>query len=99
MEFVNMLQARQVLEVLLSRGGDFGEIYCQSNQYTRIFLDDGKLEEIASGEDSGVALRLVAGEQTFFSSGNAMDLDSLRDQAGRLALARETDGANPGRVG
>jgi len=98
MEFVKTPQARQVLEVLLSRGGDFGEIFCQSNQYTRIFLDDGKLEEITSGEDAGVALRLVAGEQTFFSSGNAMDLDSLRDQAARLARARETDDANPGRV-
>jgi len=90
-------QARRVLETLLSRGGDFGEIYLQSNRYTRITLDDGRLEEILSGEDAGVGLRLVAGERTFFYSGNDLAPPVLEREAARLALALEP-GGGPGRV-
>jgi TldD protein len=97
MDFMDVGQARRILEALLSRGGDFGEIYCQSNQYTRIILDDGKLEEILSGEDSGVAVRLVAGDRTFFYSGNDLDPGALEREASRLAGAMETPG-EPGTV-
>jgi TldD protein len=97
MEFMDAGQARRILEALLSRGGEFGEIYCQSNLYTRITLDDGRLEEILSGEDAGVALRLVAGDRTFFYTGNLLDPDALHGEASRLARAMETEGA-PGGV-
>ena len=82
-------QATRILEALLSRGGDFGEIYLQSNQYTRMSLDDGRLEEILDGEDSGVSLRLVAGDRTFFYSGNQADPALLEREAARLASALE----------
>ena len=97
MDFMDAGEARRILEALLSRGGDFGEIYCQSNLYTRILLDDGKLEEILSGEDSGVALRLMIGDRTFFYSGNSLDPDILQKEAARLAGAVEAAGA-PGKV-
>ena len=90
-------RARRVLETLLSRGGDFAEIYLQSNRYTRITLDDGRLEEILSGEDAGAGLRLVAGERTFFYSGNDLDPGVLDGEAARLALALEP-GGGPGKV-
>jgi TldD protein len=86
-------QVRQILQALLSRGGEFGEIYCQSNEYTRVILDDGKLEEILSGEDGGVALRLVSGERTFFYSGNTRDPAQLVQEALRLASGLESAGS------
>ncbi|PYQ14354.1 MAG: peptidase C69 [Acidobacteria bacterium] len=89
MSFMDEASARRILEVLLSRGGDFGEIYCQANQYTRMSLDDGKLEEILSGEDSGVSMRLVASDRTFFYSGNSLQVATLVTEAGRLARALE----------
>src|SRR2546422_5236939 len=89
MTFMDEASARRILEVLLSRGGDFGEIYCQANQYTRMSLDDGKLEEILSGEDSGVSMRLVASDRTFFYSGNSLQVATLVTEAGRLARALE----------
>ena len=98
MEFVSAEQARRILETLLSRGGEFGEIYGQSNLYTRMVLDDGKLEEITSGEDAGVALRLVEGDRTFFASGNAVDAESLIAQARRLAGALGSGGGKPAPV-
>ncbi len=97
MEFLDAGQARRILEALLSRGGEFGEIYCQANHYTRISLDDGRLEEILSGEDAGFALRLVAGDRTFFYSGNERDPEALHREALRLTAAIEPEGA-PGRV-
>jgi TldD protein len=81
--------ARRILEALLSRGGDFAEIYGQSNQYTRMSLDDGRLEEILAGEDAGVSLRLVAGDRTYFHSGNTVDPEALLSDALRLASAVE----------
>ena len=90
MDFVDVPQARRILEALLSRGGDFGEIYSEMNAYTRIALDDGRLEEISSGVDAGVALRLVDSDRTFFASGNVRDPDSLGELALRLASALDT---------
>src|SRR4029450_7700006 len=85
MLFMNEKSAGRILETLLSRGGDFGEIYCQANQYTRIQLDDGKLEEIVCGEDAGVSLRLISDDRTFFYSGNSLAVETLVEEAARLA--------------
>jgi TldD protein len=87
--FLDEASARRILEALLSRGGDFGEIYCQANQYTRISLDDGRLEEILSGEDAGAALRLVSEDRTFFYSGNTLDPAALAQEAEKLARVME----------
>ncbi|HEV8337519.1 MAG TPA: TldD/PmbA family protein [Candidatus Polarisedimenticolia bacterium] len=93
MSFMEADQAKRILETLLSRGGDFAEVYCQSDEYTRILLDDGKLEEILSGEDAGISLRLVSGDRTFFYSGNDLDPEVLIREAARLAAAVEPGGA------
>jgi len=97
MNLMDESSARRILEALLARGGEFGEIYLQANQYTRIVLDDGKLEEILSGEDSGVSLRLVSNDRTFFYSGNSLDLETLVSEATRLAGALE-EGGKPGPI-
>lgn len=91
MAFLDPERARRVIQALLSRGGDFGEIYHQANLFVRISLDDGKLEEITAGEDAGAALRLVAGDRAFFASGNSEDLGFLLNQAEKLAAALELD--------
>src|SRR5882672_11152345 len=97
MDLMDTEQAKRILEALLSRGGDFAEIYCQWNHYTRITLDDGKLEEVLAGEDAGLALRLVSADRTFFYSGNELAPGALQSEALRLARAVEPAGP-PGRV-
>jgi len=87
--FLDEASAGRILEALLSKGGDFGEIYCQANQYTRISLDDGRLEEILCGEDAGASLRLISEDRTFFYSGNTLDPSALAHEAARLAEALE----------
>jgi TldD protein len=96
MKWMDEASAGAILKALLSRGGDFAEIYGQTNQYTRLSLDDGKLEEIVSGEDAGVSLRLVADDRTFFYSGNDATAESLLQEARRLSEALE--GGPPGRM-
>src|SRR4030095_14432565 len=95
MPFMDEKAAGRVLEILLSRGGDFGEIYCQANQYTRIQLDDGKLEEIVSGEDAGVSLRLISDDRTFFYSGTSLAEEARVEEPARLAGSLE-EGGRPG---
>ncbi|HEU5180845.1 MAG TPA: TldD/PmbA family protein [Candidatus Polarisedimenticolia bacterium] len=96
MKWMDEASAGAILKALLSRGGDFAEIYGQTNQYTRIALDDGKLEEIVSGEDAGISLRLVSEDRTFFYSGNDLAPETLLREARRLAEAVE--GSTPGRM-
>ncbi|MCZ6779147.1 MAG: TldD/PmbA family protein [Acidobacteria bacterium] len=79
--------AARVLRTLLSRGGDFAEIYLQCTQSTRVSYDDGRLDEATTGEDAGVALRLVRGDLTNFSNFNRLDPAAILEEAEALARA------------
>ena len=78
---------RRLIEALLSRGGDFAEVYQEDRCQTSLVFDDGSLESASSGRDGGVALRLVAGDRTFSANGNDTDLDTLLSTARGLAGA------------
>jgi TldD protein len=83
-------QLHQVLDILLSRGGDFAEVYLESTRSHRLTWDDGRLDEAAAGSDRGVGMRIEVGELTYFANGNDTDFDSL------LELARDLAEALPG---
>jgi TldD protein len=78
---------QELLQALLSRGGDFAEVFAERRVNHSCRIDDRSIEEVAAGQDGGVALRLVEGERTLFSSTNRTDADGLRDAARRLAAA------------
>lgn len=75
--------AQEVLERMLSRGGDFAEVFLEEQTATTLRLDDGKIEELVTGVDQGAGFRLVDGEHTHFASSNRIDRESL------LALAED----------
>jgi len=80
-------QLQRLLDTLLSRGGDFAEVYLETNRASRLTWDDGRLDEAAAGTDHGVGLRIEDGELTYFTNGNDCDPESLLDQARELASA------------
>ncbi|MEE9219402.1 MAG: TldD/PmbA family protein [Acidobacteriota bacterium] len=79
--------AARVLRVLLSRGGVFAEVYAQRIESTHVSYDDGRLDEAATGEDAGVALRLIRGGHTHFANFNRLDAGAILEEAQALARA------------
>ncbi|MEW6685466.1 MAG: TldD/PmbA family protein [Candidatus Edwardsbacteria bacterium] len=82
---MNQIQAKQILLTLLSRGGDFAEIYLQEDYSARATFDDGKVEDLVYGKEAGIGLRVVEGEKTYFANTNHLDYKSLLSLAKSLA--------------
>ncbi len=78
---------RRVLAELLSRGGDFAELYAESVRGVGLSWENLTLDEAAAGREGGAGLRLVRGEETLFASGNDLSPDSLLRLASGLASA------------
>lgn len=76
-----------LLETLLRQGGDFAEVFVERRVNQSMRIDDGNIEEVALGEDRGVALRLMDGDRTLFASTNRMDESGLHETASRLSAA------------
>jgi TldD protein len=90
--------AREVLETVLSRGGDSAQLYLERTTGTMLRLDAGRLEEASCGVDQGAGLSLVEGERTLYANGNKVDRESLLRMAERLArshAAAPGGGAQP----
>ena len=78
---------RRVLAELLSRGGDFAELYAESVRGVGLSWENRTLDEAAAGREGGAGLRLVRGEETLFASGNDLSPESLLRLASGLASA------------
>ena len=78
---------QRVLGGALRVGGEFAEIYVEDRRSTSAGLDDGKVEQVTSGRDRGVGIRVVAGETTGFA--HTADLS----EAGLLAAAEAASAA------
>ena len=79
--------AAGVLERALRRGGDFAEVYAEERTSFSLRLEDGKIEDVASGEDRGASVRVVKGATTSFGYTDALDEASLFGLAERLAAS------------
>ncbi len=73
--------ARDVLAELLSRGGDFAEIFAERLRVVTLSYENRLLDEASGGNDVGVGLRLVHGEMTGFANGNDVSATSLHELA------------------
>lgn len=74
-------------------GADYGEAYLEEGSWTSVRLEDGRLQDVTTGSDRGLGLRLLkktgAGVETFFASGPDMDpAGAARLRAGLLTPAR-----------
>ena len=78
-------QLRAVLEALLARGGDYGEVFVEHRRSCALGLDDGRMEDVLAGETFGASLRLVDGETTRFADLIAPSLEELLEAAALLA--------------
>jgi len=74
--------ALEVVDLLLSGGGEFADLYFEDSTFSVLQAEDGRMDKVSSGRERGAGLRLVKGGVTHF--GSTVDASS----EGLLSLAR-----------
>ena len=87
----------RTLGVALSRGGDFAEVFAEDRSSVSARLDDGRVEELATGRSRGVGIRVVRGETTGFAHTADLSERGLA-AAAEAAAAASTQAGEPVRV-
>lgn len=82
-------QLRSILEVLLSCGGDYAEVFIEKRKTCGLGMDNGKMEDISAREVFGVSLQLADKESTCFADLIAPDIDELLVAAKTLAVSQK----------
>ncbi len=78
-------QLRDVLSTLLSRGGDYGEVFAERRRAHALGMDDGRMEDVLASETFGASLRLMDGETTRFADLIAPTFEEMLEAARTLA--------------
>jgi len=77
---------RKLLEIALSRGGEFAEIYLEYTVINTISLDEDKISTATRGLDMGAGFRVLQGEKTGYAFSDDLDFSRLKEAAETAAL-------------
>ena len=80
-------EAKEILDIALSKGGEFAEIFIESRYATTIRYDNGKVEVASYVKDSGFGIRVIDGELTYYASSAGVNLERMRELASSIAEA------------
>ncbi len=78
-------KAGYILSNLLSRGGEYGEIFYESSRTSRMHLENGKIDKVSYGIDEGVGIRLIKDGRTYYGYTTEPTYDNLLQLAKTLA--------------
>lgn len=67
----------QSLQVALSGGGDFADIFIEQRFTTEISCEDNRIERVISGIDRGACVRVISGQRTNFAYTSDLTEESL----------------------
>src|SRR5271155_3777193 len=81
-----------VLGVAMQTGGEFAEVFAEDRRGSAARLDDGRVEDLASGRDRGAGIRVVVGETTGFAYTSDLSETGLRTAAEAAAAAARQGG-------
>ncbi|NPA32696.1 MAG: TldD/PmbA family protein [Aquificae bacterium] len=85
-----------ILSVLMSQGGEYGEIFYERSRTTRMHLEDRKIDKITHGYDEGVGIRLIKNGKNYYGYTTNPTLENLLELAKTLARG---EGHGPVAVG
>ena len=80
------------LRTALRSGGDFAEVFAEDRRATGARLDDGRVEDLASGRERGAGIRVVSGDTTGFAHTSDLSESGLRAAAEAAAAAAHGGG-------
>lgn len=67
---LSKMHVEPILASLLSRGGEYGELFYEEVRTLTVLLEDGKVERVLAGTDAGIGIRLICGGKTFYAYTN-----------------------------
>jgi TldD protein len=82
----------RVLNTSLRSGGEFAEVFAEDRRATGARLDDGRVEDMASGRERGAGIRVVIGETTGFAHTSDLSETGLLAAAEAAAAAARGGG-------
>jgi len=88
---------QRVLGAALSTGAEWAEVFAEDRRSTGAVLDDGKVEELTSGRDRGVGIRVVVGDSTGFAHTSDLSEAALLETA-RIAAQAARGAGEAGRT-
>lgn len=77
------MNGRARLRISPSMQGAWADLFWERSERLRLVLDDGSLEDTTGGVEEGVGIRVIAGDQTYYTS------QSVRHAADVIAAAAE----------
>ncbi|MEW6447046.1 MAG: TldD/PmbA family protein [Bacillota bacterium] len=72
---------KEVLDTALQKGGAFADVFVEERQSTLISLEDGRVERVESGIDSGAGIRVLSGETAAYVYTNDLSKRGLLNAA------------------
>ncbi len=87
------LPVGKILSALLSRGGEYGELFREEVRSLTVLLEDGRVERVVSGADAGIGIRLLFRGRTYYAYTNDFAGEGLLALAGDLSRYAEGGGA------
>ena len=74
-----------ILSTLLSKGGEYAEIFFERSRTTRVKYENGKVDNISHGFDGGVGLRLIKDFKVYYGYTNNPTFENLLELAKIIA--------------
>lgn len=72
---------RKVLDLALSSGGDFAEIFLEHRTYDFVNMEEDIIKETAESVGQGLGIRVLSGDKTGYGYTNDLALDKVRQAA------------------
>jgi TldD protein len=85
-----MLDTELQLELIkkaLSNGGEYADLFVEHRRQTSLVLEDGKLEKIITGSDTGAGIRLIYNGRTSYAFSNDLTKETLMRAASEVSKA------------
>jgi TldD protein len=70
---------------LVRRGAGFAELFAERSASLLVHLEDGRIEKVLQGDEQGLGLRVLVGEQTFYTYSQSVGAAAARALADELA--------------
>lgn len=72
---------KKILNLALSRGGDFSEVFLEYRIFTFIKMEDDIIKETAESIDLGMGVRVISGDKTGYGYSNNLSFKDMKKAA------------------
>jgi len=95
---ISLGDLQKILDISLSRGGDFSEIYLEYKIYNFINMEEDIIKETAESISLGLGIRVLSGEKTGYGYTNDLSFEKIKKTAltaASIASSRALKEASP----